>query len=128
MARWVDSALERIDPDLLLEDGSSVRSPPRPGEITQAHHDNAREAVINALTALDDGAWLGQLVTDSGDHSEPLRPSAEQVQLYRVPGSPGMLWAMAVGSLPTGSFISATVRCSLLSSSCAAKPALTMPR
>ena len=38
--------------------------------------------MINALTALDDGAWLGQLVTDSGDHSEPLRPSAEQVQLY----------------------------------------------
>ena len=82
MARWVDSALERIDSDLLLEDRSSVRSPPRPGEITQEHHDNARQAVINALTALDDGAWLGQLVTDSGDHSEPLRPSAEEVQLY----------------------------------------------
>ena len=59
-----------------------MRSPPRPGEITQRHHDNARQAVINALTALDDGAWLGQLVTESGDHSEPMRPSPKRVQLY----------------------------------------------
>lgn len=82
MARWVDKALEQMDPEILLEDRSSVERKPRLGEITVEHVENARQAVLNALQALDDGAWLGEVVTESGDHAEPLSPLAKKVCLY----------------------------------------------
>ena len=81
-ARWIDKALERMDPDLLLEDRLSVLRQPRAGEITADHVKNARQAVLNALQALDDGDWLGEVVTESGDHAEPLSPLAKRVCLY----------------------------------------------
>ncbi len=81
MARWVDTVLERINPDLLLEDKASVCGPARAGEITGAHLENARQAILNTLLSLDDGAWLGQVVTESGEHAEPLSPLARRVRL-----------------------------------------------
>ena len=69
MARRVDQALEQLDTTLLLEDGDSMDSGQRPGEITARQLDNARTAFSNALTALDDGSWLGRLVTETGENA-----------------------------------------------------------
>jgi 50S ribosomal protein L16 3-hydroxylase len=71
LARWTDKVLERLDPNLLLEDRASVVYPPAPGEITNAHWDNAREAIQNTLNALDDGSWLGEIVTEHGECAPP---------------------------------------------------------
>ena len=64
MARLTDAVLERLEPELLLADLASITADARPGELTQAQRKNARDAVINALAALDDGAWLGELLTE----------------------------------------------------------------
>ena len=64
MARLTDVVLDLLEPTLLLEDRVSLSSSARSGEITQAQIDNAREAVINALQALDDGRALAELVTE----------------------------------------------------------------
>ncbi len=69
LARVSDEVLPLIDDQCLLEDRSAI-APGRPGEITQAQIDNARAAAINALEALDSGAWLGELVTESGAAAE----------------------------------------------------------
>ena len=82
LARWTDKALERIDPDLLLEDRASVAKPPRPGEITAAHWDNARNAIKNTLEALDDGSWLGELVTEHGECAPPPHQQANALCLH----------------------------------------------
>ncbi|EED34395.1 cupin 4 family protein [Luminiphilus syltensis NOR5-1B] len=65
-ARLTDSALEQLMPDLLLEDRNSLVSERgRPGEITTQQRDNIRSAVLSALSALDDGVWLGELLTET---------------------------------------------------------------
>ena len=82
LARWTDKALERIDPDLLLEDRASVVETPAPGEITHAHWNNAREAIENTLSALDDGSWLGEIVTEHGECAPPPREDAKALCLH----------------------------------------------
>ena len=64
MARRTDAALELIATTSLLEDGASLRSPSRPGEITIEHIANARDAINNALDALDSGQWFGEVITE----------------------------------------------------------------
>ena len=86
MARRTDAALELIATTSLLEDGASLRSPSRPGEITIEHIANARDAINNALDALDSGQWFGEVITE-GD-GEPDHPyqvvtlQGEQVRLH----------------------------------------------
>ena len=82
LARWTDKALERIDPNLLLEDRASVAKRPRPGEITAAHWDNARNAIKNTLEALDDGSWLGEVVTEHGECAPPPKQQANALGLH----------------------------------------------
>lgn len=65
MARLTDAVLERLEPELLLADQASIAVDARPGELTRAQRDNARNAVVNALEALDDGTWLGELLTET---------------------------------------------------------------
>ena len=67
MARRTDAALELISTTSLLEDGASLNTPSRPGEITAEHIANARDAINNALDALDSGRWFGEVVTESGE-------------------------------------------------------------
>ena len=67
MARRTDAALELISTTSLLEDGASLHTPSRPGEITAEHIANARDAINNALDALDSGRWFGEVVTESGE-------------------------------------------------------------
>ncbi len=81
MGRMADSIIERLDSHLLLEDGHSLRVPSRPGEITEQQRVNAQEALINAITHLDDGRWLGELVTET--------PSDEDQLLPMTPGAGG---------------------------------------
>lgn len=68
MARMVDDALQALDAGLLLEDGTSLTQPARPGEVTSAHLDNIRSAVCNALLSLDNGGAVAALL------SEPRQP------------------------------------------------------
>lgn len=63
--RLLESVVERVSPTLLLEDQDSITGHERPGEISRRHIDNARAAVINAANALDDGVWLGALVSET---------------------------------------------------------------
>ena len=75
MARRTDAALELIATTSLLEDGASLRSPSRPGEITIEHIANARDAINNALDALDSGQWFGEVITEGDgepDHPYPV--------------------------------------------------------
>ena len=67
LARRTDNVLERLSSTLLLEDGSTAVLNSRPGEITAAHLANARDAVANAIDALDDGRWLGEILTEQTD-------------------------------------------------------------
>ena len=58
IARLSDTVIDRLEDELLLEDGDSMKIQPRPGEILSTHADNARQAVFNALKALDtDDDW-----------------------------------------------------------------------
>jgi len=82
LARWTDKTLEGLDPELLLEDRASVTKPPRPGEITSAHWDNAREAIQNSMAALDDGTWLGEVVTENGECAPPPHEHARALCLH----------------------------------------------
>ena len=66
-ARRTDNVLERLSSTLLLEDGATAVLDSRPGEITAAHLANARDAVANAIDALDDGRWLGEILTEQSD-------------------------------------------------------------
>lgn len=67
LARRTDAVLECLSSAVLLEDGAAAALDSRPGEITAAHHANARDAVANAIDALDDGRWLGEILTEQGD-------------------------------------------------------------
>ena len=86
MARRTDAALEMISTTSLLEDGASLHSPSRPGEITLEHLANARDAINNALDALDQGRWFGEVITDGGgnpEHNNPLAAAqGDQVRLH----------------------------------------------
>lgn len=64
LARQIDGALSKLAPQLLLEDGASASTASRPGEITANHIANAKEALQNAIEALDDFTWLGEVVTE----------------------------------------------------------------
>jgi 50S ribosomal protein L16 3-hydroxylase len=67
VARRTDAVLERLSTASLLEDGATSVLDSRPGEITVAHLANARDAIANAIDALDDGRWLGEILTEQGD-------------------------------------------------------------
>jgi len=86
MARRTDAALELISTTSLLEDGASLGSPSRPGEITIEHLANARDAINNALNALDSGQWFGEVMTEGDrepDHTYPVAAvQGEQIRLH----------------------------------------------
>jgi ribosomal protein L16 Arg81 hydroxylase len=86
MARRTDAALELISTNSLLEDGASTHSPARPGEITAEHIANARDAINNAIDALDSGQWCGEVVTEGGEERdqthEPTVGLSDQVRLH----------------------------------------------
>ena len=86
IARRADAALEQISTTSLLEDGVSLHSPSRPGEITTEHIANARDAINNALEALDSGRWFGEVVTEVGGDVDSLHPQAapqaDEVRLH----------------------------------------------
>ncbi len=69
LARRTDAVLESLSSAVLLEDGATAALDSRPGEIKAEHLANARDAVANALDALDDGRWLGEVLTEQGDSS-----------------------------------------------------------
>lgn len=79
LARMTDHLLDKIDPLLLLEDCAGDKTG-RSGEITQDHINNARLALENTITALDDGGWLAQALTDEED-DHALEPGAALMQL-----------------------------------------------
>ena len=72
LARMTDAVIDRLAPDVLLEDAGTARAG-APGEVTQAQMANAKSAVINAIHALDDGCWLAEVVSQGGalDASDP---------------------------------------------------------
>ena len=70
LARRVDAVLEQLADSALLEDGLTSNIPGRPGEITPEHLANARDAMHNAIDALDDGRWLAEVVTECTDHAD----------------------------------------------------------
>ena len=86
IARRTDAALELISTTSLLEDGASLRSPSRPGEITTEHIANARDAINNALDALDSGQWFGEVITEGDGEPNQAYPftalRGEQVRLH----------------------------------------------
>ena len=86
MARRTDAVLELISTTSLLEDGESAHKPARPGEITVEHIANARDAINNALDALDSHRWFGEVMTEGRkdhDHSrEPTVTQSDQVRLH----------------------------------------------
>ena len=86
MARRTDAALELISTTSLLEDATSTHRPARPGEITAEHIANAREAINNAIDALDSGQWFGEVITEgSGERDQNHEPTvllSDQVRLH----------------------------------------------
>jgi 50S ribosomal protein L16 3-hydroxylase len=74
LSRWLDQALEQIDPELFYRDPPlGVRT--RPGEIDAAAVESARRQLQEALANLPPGEdWFGELVTESrsGQYSEGL--------------------------------------------------------
>ena len=70
LARRVDAVLEQLADSALLEDGLTSNIPCRPGEITPEHLANARDAMHNAIDALDDDRWLAEVVTECTDDSD----------------------------------------------------------
>ncbi len=78
LARRTDDLLEWLDPTSLLEDLPGLSSG-RPGEITHEHVRNAKDAIANALDALDNDRWFGETVTrietlDADDDALPAPP------------------------------------------------------
>jgi len=64
LARQIDVVLAKLAPQLLLEDGFLAPTGARAGEIAADHIANARAALQNAIEALDDCTWLGEVVTE----------------------------------------------------------------
>jgi len=83
IARLSDTVIDRLEDELLLEDGDSMKIQPRPGEILSTHADNARQAVFNALKALDtDDDWYAELLSDLSQQPEQTdEPIANFVEL-----------------------------------------------
>ena len=93
MARRTDETLERISTTSLLEDGVSLPSPSRPGEITAEHIANARDAINNALDALDLGKWFGEVVTEArGDLDNTHLQAALQGDQVRLHPATRIAW------------------------------------
>ena len=89
--RLLESVVERLSPTLLLEDQDSITGQERLGEISRRQIDNARAAVINAANALDDGVWLGTLVSETKTPLEELNTDPLAQQLVLDPGA-RVLW------------------------------------
>lgn len=91
IARLSDRVIDRLEDELLLEDKDSMKVQPRPGEILSAHTQNARQAVLNALKALDtDDDWYAELLSDLIEPPEQTNePVANFVELNP---SQRMLW------------------------------------
>lgn len=87
LARLTDSLLERLPAECLLADPDTGAAG-RPGEITPAHLTNARNQLVDTIKSLDDGRWLGELVTDAhqGDLLDP-PPAHPGAPLSLVPGA-----------------------------------------
>jgi 50S ribosomal protein L16 3-hydroxylase len=85
MARRTDAVLEHLSPSSLLEDGFAGLTPGQPGEITAEQLANARDAIHNAMDALDTNRWFGELVTEPGDalelYTESAGPQGDFVRL-----------------------------------------------
>jgi len=75
LARLTDSLLEGLPSESLLTDPKSGAAG-RPGEITPAHITNARNLLIDTIKTIDDGRWLGEVVTDN-QQAEPVYPLSE---------------------------------------------------
>jgi len=86
MARRTDAALELMSATSLLEDRAAAHKTARPGEFTAEHVANARDAINNALDALDSGRWFGEVMTEGSgdpDHTYPLdAPQGDQLRLH----------------------------------------------
>ena len=86
MARRTDTVLELISTTNLLEDGAAIHNAARPGEFTIEHIANARDAISNALDALDSGRWFGEVMTEGGGDSDSAHlqaaPQGDQVRLH----------------------------------------------
>lgn len=91
LAHMTDHLLDRIDPLLLLEDCAGDDTG-RPGEITQDHISNAQLALKNTISALDDGGWLAQALTDEeNDCSSEPGAALLQLPVRLLPGV-RMVW------------------------------------
>ena len=89
--RLLESVVEKLSPTLLLEDQNSISGDERPGEISQRQVANARSAVLNAVQALDDGSWLGTLVSETKTPLDELNNEPLPQQLVLEPAS-RVLW------------------------------------
>ena len=95
LARRIDRVLERLSESALLEDGPGTTIPARPGEITAAHIANARDAMHNAIDALDDQRWLGEVVTDiddEGGNETPAPHIAIRPDLVKLHSGTRLAW------------------------------------
>jgi 50S ribosomal protein L16 3-hydroxylase len=67
LSRWLDQALEQIDPELFYRD-PPLGEPVRPGEIDAAALECARRQLQGAIANLPPGDdWFGELVTEPRD-------------------------------------------------------------
>ena len=82
IARLSDTVIDRLEDELLLEDRDSMKVQPRPGEILRAHTENAKQAVFNALEALETDDWYAELLSDLSQPPEQTdQPIASFVEL-----------------------------------------------
>jgi 50S ribosomal protein L16 3-hydroxylase len=70
LSRWVDQALESLDPDLFYRDAG--REPARrAGEICGRDLTRVREQALQLLQASQDARWFGELVTETDYTADP---------------------------------------------------------
>ena len=95
LARRTDNLLEHLASTSLLEDVSGL-PPGRPGEIKTEHVRNAKDAIANALDALDDNRWFGEIVTTIGGavdaNGTPVPVSPLLGPLVRLTGYARVAW------------------------------------
>ena len=93
MARRTDAALELISTTSLLEDGAAAHNAARHGEFTAEHIANARDAINNALDALDSGRWFGEVITEGdGDTDHTHHPAAVHADQVRLNPATRIAW------------------------------------
>ena len=93
MARRTDAALELMSATSLLEDGAAAHKTARPGEFTAEHIANARDAINNALDALDSGRWFGEVITEGdGDTDHTHHPAAVHADQVRLNPATRIAW------------------------------------